>query len=65
MSPLIPVLHLMTEAVRRRLSLPEVPAPDPLDHPALRRMSPRDLADLPVPRPWDGEAEDGGACPAG
>lgn len=23
---------------------------DPLDHPALRRLGPRELADLPVPR---------------
>ncbi|WP_143089885.1 hypothetical protein [Tropicimonas isoalkanivorans] len=25
--------------------------PDPLDHPALRNLSPRALADLPMPRP--------------
>jgi hypothetical protein len=25
--------------------------PDPIDHPALARMSARDLADLPMPRP--------------
>lgn len=24
---------------------------DPLAHPALRRMTPRELADLPLPRP--------------
>ncbi|SIO33094.1 hypothetical protein [Vannielia litorea] len=30
---------------------PPLPAPDPIDHPALRRLSPRDLADLPLPRP--------------
>jgi hypothetical protein len=57
MTHLIPVLHLMTEALRRRLGQTEVPAPDPLDHPALRRMSPRELADLPVPRPEGAEAE--------
>ena len=64
---LIPVLHLMTDALRRHLGPSEVPAPDPLDHPALRRMSPRELADLPVPRlgaagaPGEGGA--GPACP--
>lgn len=51
MTHLIPVLHLMTDALRRRLGPPtEAPAPDPLDHPALRRMSLRELADLPLPR---------------
>lgn len=33
---------------------PPLPAPDPADpltHPALRAMSPRELADLPLPRP--------------
>lgn len=37
----------------RRL-FPPLPRPDPadpLDHPALRAMSPRELADLPLPRP--------------
>jgi hypothetical protein len=62
MTHLIPVLHLMTDALRRHLGPSEVPAPDPLDHPALRRMSPRELADLPVPRP--GAPGEGGACPA-
>lgn len=51
MTTRIPVLHFMTEALRRRLSPGEAPAPDPLDHPDLRRMSLRELADLPMPRP--------------
>lgn len=55
---LIPVLHLMTDALRRRLGSAGTPAPDPLDHPALRRMSLRELADLPVPRPEGPGSED-------
>ena len=58
MTHLLPVLHFMTEALRRRLALGEVPAPDPLDHPDLRRMSLRELADLPVPRPGGEESVD-------
>ena len=50
MTRLIPLLHLMTHVLRRHLTPPEVPARDPLDPAALRRMSPRDLADLPEPR---------------
>ena len=50
MTHLIPALHFMTEALRRRLAPREVPAPDVIDHPDLRRMSPRELADLPLPR---------------
>ena len=63
MTHLIPVLHFMTDALRRRLGSTEVPAPDPLDHPALRRMSARDLADLPMPRPDRAEMADKAACP--
>jgi hypothetical protein len=52
MTHLIPVLHLMTSALRRRLLPPKgAPGPDPIDHPLLRRMSERELADLPFPRP--------------
>ena len=51
MTHFLPVLHLMTSALRRHLDPPdEVPAGDPGDHPALRRLSPRELADLPFPR---------------
>jgi len=50
MTHLIPVLNLMTDALRRRLAPIGAPASDPLDHPALRGMSLRELADLPVPR---------------
>ena len=63
MTHLIPVLHFMTDALRRRLGSIEVPAPDPLDHPALRRMSVRDLADLPVPRPEGARIGDEATCP--
>ena len=59
MTHFLPVLHLMTEALRRRLLLPEAPVPDPIDHPALRRMSSRELADLPLPRPLAEEAAEG------
>jgi hypothetical protein len=31
------------------LSSPELPAPDPFDHPDISAMSLRDLADLPLP----------------
>ncbi|MGZ9809443.1 hypothetical protein ACXN5S_03170 [Pseudoroseicyclus sp. H15] len=35
----------------RRLTLPPPrPCPGPLDHPQIARMSPRELADLPLPR---------------
>jgi hypothetical protein len=34
----------------------------PLDHPDLRRMTPQELADLPLPR-WS--ADPGASCPAG
>ena len=34
----------------RRPPAEEVPAPDLIDHPALLHMSPRELADLPLPR---------------
>ncbi len=51
MTHLFPVLHFMTDAVSRHLGPAQVPAPDPFDHPALRRMSLRELADLPAPRP--------------
>ena len=57
MTHLIPVLYLMTSALRRRLGPTEAPAPDPIDHPLLRRMSERELADLPFPRPSAGSAE--------
>ncbi len=42
-----------------RLFRPLRPAqpPEALDHPALRGLSPRELADLPLPRPWDAPAE--------
>jgi len=30
---------------------PPLPQPDPGDHPALRPLSTRELADLPFPRP--------------
>jgi hypothetical protein len=29
---------------------------EPLDHPDLHGLSPRQLADLPLPRPWDAVA---------
>ena len=64
MTHLIPVLHLMTDVLRRHLSLPEVPALDPLDHPALRRMSLRDLADLPLPRCPEADGEGRSRCSA-
>ena len=60
-SPLL--LPLMTSVLRRLLDLSDrVPAQDPFasdqwvaaedpgDHPALRGLSPRELADLPFPR---------------
>ena len=52
MTPFIPALHsMMTVALRRRLApTEEAPALDPIDHPALQRMTPHELADLPVPR---------------
>lgn len=64
MSHFVPVLHLMTDALRRHLGPVEGPAPDPLDHPALRGMSLRDLADLPLPRPQASAAEGGDVGPA-
>ena len=60
MTHFLPVLHLMTSALRRHLDPPdEVPAADPGDHPALRTLSPRDLADLPFPRPAGQGGRDG------
>ena len=50
MTHFLPVLHLMTSALRRHLDSDEVPVGDPGDHPALRRLPPRELADLPFPR---------------
>ena len=48
--------------LRRRPPPEETPAPDPIDHPALLHMSPRELADLPLPRlaprPFRAEAPD-------
>lgn len=39
----------------RRLLPPGPALPrDPLDHPDLARMSPRELSDLPLPRPCGG-----------
>ena len=44
-------LWLFLRSVARGHRPPPAPvAPDPIDHPDLRRMSPRDLADLPFPR---------------
>lgn len=55
MTQFIPVLHLMTSALRRRLGpVAGAPAADPGDDPALRGLSPRELADLPFPRPGAG-----------
>ena len=34
-----------------RLSGRPAPLPDPIDHPALARMTKCELADLPMPRP--------------
>ena len=57
MTRFLPVLNVVTLALRRRLGpADEPPAPEPLDHPALRGLSPRELADLPLPRPAAGEA---------
>ncbi|EYD78010.1 hypothetical protein Rumeso_00347 [Rubellimicrobium mesophilum DSM 19309] len=64
MTHLIPVLHFMTDALRRRLGPAEAPAAEPLDHPALRRMSPRELADLPLPRPEVAEMQGKAVRPA-
>lgn len=55
----MPHLSLLLDALARfaRRSFvhsgPNAPteASDPLDHPAVRRMSLRELADLPLPRP--------------
>lgn len=61
MTHLLPVLRLMTDALHRRLGPQvEAPVPDPLDHPALRRMSPRELADLPLPRHGPADALEAG-----
>jgi hypothetical protein len=50
-------LHSMTLSLRRRLRpVEEPPASDPFDHPAIRRMSFRELADLPLPRPTGAQA---------
>ncbi|MGH1369646.1 MAG: hypothetical protein ACRBCL_13620 [Maritimibacter sp.] len=35
----------------RPLPVRRLQPPDPLDHPDVSRMSPRELADLPSPRP--------------
>lgn len=52
MTHFLSVLDLMTSALRRRLAiLDEAPPAEPLDHPDLGRLSLRDLADLPLPRP--------------
>lgn len=80
MTHFLPVLHLMTSALRRRLApgggVPapdavlspfrrgdgpsaDAPGADPGDHPALRALSPRELADLPFPRPAGQAAGDG------
>lgn len=60
MTHFLPVLHLMTSALRRRLSIDgEAPAPDPLDHPALRGLGLREIADLPLPRPAGETGADG------
>jgi hypothetical protein len=55
MTHLLSMLHSMTTALRRRPVPPdEAPAADPGDDPALCGLSPRDLADLPFPRPCAG-----------
>lgn len=54
--PAIPLARepsILSRIMKHFLSLFTEPrsTPDPIDHPALARMSPRDLADLPMPRP--------------
>lgn len=47
---------------RRLKAAITVPSPDPIDHPAIRRMSLRELADLPFPRadsPFGTRADEG------
>lgn len=52
MAHFIPRWPAMRSLLRRRLATrTEASAPDPIDHPALRHLSPRELADLPFPRP--------------
>lgn len=38
--------------IARLFRLSQSEAGDPIDHPALQRMSLRDLADIPLPREW-------------
>jgi hypothetical protein len=57
MTLFLPVLHSMTTLLHRRPAPRDgAPAADPGDHPALCGLSPRDLADLPFPRPGAGGA---------
>ncbi len=42
--------HFRRSGPRRACPLLAPVAPDPIDHPDLRRMCPRDLADMPLPR---------------
>jgi hypothetical protein len=37
--------------IRTALGPVPLPAPDPLDHPVFAAMTPRELSDLPLPRP--------------
>ncbi|WP_157973638.1 hypothetical protein [Tropicimonas sp. IMCC34043] len=58
--------HIISALLHRKPAIfasPLRPGPDPIDHPVLRRMSPRELADLPMPRPEP--AQRPGCCRAG
>jgi hypothetical protein len=49
-----------------RLAVDDERLDDPLSHPAIRRMSPEELADLPIrPVRQPSSAAAGPACPAG
>lgn len=51
MPSLLARLRLIARLVRRRPgSVAGATGPDPLDHPLVRRMTARELADLPLPR---------------
>lgn len=43
---------------RRSERIADLP-PEPLDHPALKDLGPRELADLPLPRPISTERDHG------
>ncbi|MDQ0395349.1 hypothetical protein [Labrys monachus] len=56
----MPILRILDAlGLRRKRRPPDRPVPpEPLDHPSLRAMTPRQLADLPIDRPPAGNTAD-------